>query len=239
MIYFTLCIPTMDRYNKFLSKNLPNYLENPYITEIIITDENGNDIQNIKNNLTIPDKRKLFKNEKNLGPFLNKINACSKATNKWIALIDSDNFADLNYFKIASNYIENTELSNNTIISPCGANPRFIFNHLSNNIINKNNLKTIKQDKMFLLLMNTGNFVLNKYIIENLKLEENVNYEHTSASDVMYFNTLCFEQLDLNFYVVKDLEYNHVKHCESIYRQTINVPEVNKFEQYITERFFN
>ena len=39
---FSLCIPTMDRFDKFLSRYLPKYLANEYINEIIITDENGN-----------------------------------------------------------------------------------------------------------------------------------------------------------------------------------------------------
>ena len=46
---FTLCIPTMDRYDNFLSKNLPLYVDNPLINEIIITDENGNDVDKILN----------------------------------------------------------------------------------------------------------------------------------------------------------------------------------------------
>ena len=38
---FTLCIPTLNRFDDFLSKYLPKYLENKLINEIIITDENG------------------------------------------------------------------------------------------------------------------------------------------------------------------------------------------------------
>ena len=40
---FSLCIPTMDRFDTFLSKFLVKYLNNEYINEIIITDENGNE----------------------------------------------------------------------------------------------------------------------------------------------------------------------------------------------------
>ena len=48
---FSLCIPTMDRYDKFLSINLPKYINNLFIDEIIISDENGNDIKKIKQNI--------------------------------------------------------------------------------------------------------------------------------------------------------------------------------------------
>lgn len=76
---FTLCIPTMDRFDDFLSKYLIDYLDNEYISEIIITDENGNDIEKIKH--AFPDNQKLvlIKNNERLGPFLNKIKACSYA----------------------------------------------------------------------------------------------------------------------------------------------------------------
>jgi len=37
---FSLCIPTMDRFDNFLSRYLPKYLANEYVSEVIITDEN-------------------------------------------------------------------------------------------------------------------------------------------------------------------------------------------------------
>ena len=102
---FTLCIPTLDRFDEFLSRYLPQYLDNNLINEIIITDENGNDIDKIQKMFN-NEKLRLFKNDKRLGPFLNKLSACSKAKNEWIVLIDSDNFADKNYFNVAKDYIE-------------------------------------------------------------------------------------------------------------------------------------
>ena len=110
---FSLCIPTMDRYDNFLSKYLPNYLENNMIDEIIISDENGSDIKKIKENFPNHNKLVLIQNETKLGPFLNKIKACSYAKNEWIALIDSDNFADDQYFLIAKEYIKNNNIFTN------------------------------------------------------------------------------------------------------------------------------
>ena len=97
-IMFSLCIPTLDRFDDFLSRYLVQYLENEYINEIIITDENGDDIEKI--NKTFPNNNKLIliKNDSRLGPFLNKIKACSFAKNEWIVLMDSDNFAHKDYF---------------------------------------------------------------------------------------------------------------------------------------------
>jgi hypothetical protein len=103
---FTLCIPTIDRFDQFLHRYLEKYLDNEYISEIIITDENGNDIDKIRNVYGENSKLKLYKNETRLGPFLNKIKACSLANNEWIVLMDSDNFAYKDYFQMTKKYIE-------------------------------------------------------------------------------------------------------------------------------------
>jgi len=84
---FSLCIPTIDRFESFLNKNIPKYLENELIDEIIISDENGNDVNLLKEHYPDNSKLKLFKNDKILGPFLNKIKACSYAKNEWILII--------------------------------------------------------------------------------------------------------------------------------------------------------
>ena len=231
---FRLCIPTMDRFDNFLSKYLTKYLENEYIDEIIITDENGNDVEKIKATFPENNKLKLIKNEKRLGPFLNKIKACSFAKNEWIVLMDSDNFAYKDYFINAKNYIENIIdiNSKNIILAPSKARPSFDYSHLSGFIYKKGNflknthletqLKTPRNAHSS-ILMNTGNYVINKYLIDNLNLQgENDNIYKSSACDVIYFNTLLFEKLELNMHVVQNLEYDHVVHSGSIYTQTCN-----------------
>jgi len=241
---FTLCIPTMDRFDDFLSKYLPEYLDNELINEIIITDENGNDvdkIQKIFNN----EKLKLFKNATRLGPFLNKMSACSKATNKWIALMDSDNFADKKYFNVAKEFIENNILGNNTILAPCFAKPRLNFSHLSGFIYKKGefvknkHLESLKLNNNFTCsetLMNTGNYVINKYLIDNIDLtNETENIKMSSACDVIYFNTLLFEQFDLELHVVYNLEYEHVVHNGSVYIQTHHL--FSNFNNFVHNRY--
>ena len=81
-------------------KKLTEYLKNELVSEIIITDENGEDVKKIEDFFQKNPKLKLFTNEKQLGPFLNKIKACSFASNEWIVLMDSDNFADINYLQL-------------------------------------------------------------------------------------------------------------------------------------------
>jgi hypothetical protein len=229
---FTLCIPTMNRYDTFLKNNLSKYINYPLINEIIITDETGDDIDKIKRDFN-SEKLVLIKNENRLGPFLNKIKACKLATNEWIALIDSDNFVDENFFTISNNYINKLiQNEKNIILSPSKAKPNFDFTHLSNFIFTKNNFQeNLELEKTTInnynypayALFNNGNYIINKYLMENLNLDEELeNIKKTSACDVIYMNLLFMEQLDLNFHVVQNLEYEHVVHQGSIYLETYN-----------------
>lgn len=244
---FSLCIPTMDRFDNFLSTYLVKYLENEYINEIVITDENGNDIEKIKS--VFPDNNKLilFKNQTRLGPFLNKIKACSAAKNEWIVLIDSDNFADEKYFFTAKKCIEEViGEQKNIILAPSKALPNFDYSHLSGITYKKGNFGLNRKFEEInkrphnsdsIVLMNTGNYVINKSLINNLNLSLEKDISKSSACDVIYFNTLLFEQLDLNMYVVPNLEYQHVVHNESIYIQTVN--NFIEFNNFVHERFNN
>ena len=138
--------------------------------------------------------------------------------------MDSDNFADKDYFIKAKDYIEkNINNEKNIILAPSFARPRFNYYSLAGTILKKGCFNdTIKSQSA--ILMNTGNYVINKYLIDNLDLSnEEDNIPKSSACDVIYFNTLLFEQLDLNMHVVTGLEYDHVVHDESIYLQTCGV----------------
>lgn len=232
---FSLCITTMNRYN-FLSKNLPNYIQNNLIEEIIIQDENGKDVDKIKKSGLDLTKIKLYQNKKKLGPFLNKIEVCKKAKNDWIVLMDSDNYANADYFKVAKDYIEkqNNEL---IILAPSWAKPNFDYRKLENMIYRKGNFREYRQTKKINeCCMNTGNYVLNKKIFSLINLEkETKNISKSSACDVIYFNTLCFEQTNVEMHIVKDLHYNHVVHNDSIYLKTCNI--FKDFNKIVYQRF--
>jgi hypothetical protein len=85
-------------------------------------------------------------------------------------------------------------------------------------------------------LMNTGNYVINKFLIDNLNLiNEMENIKKSSACDVIYFNTLLFEQLDLNMHIVAGMEYTHIVHDGSIYINTCN--NYRDFNSYVHSRY--
>ena len=249
IIKISLCIPTMNRFDDFLNTNLSKYicyLDNNIIDEIIICDEKGDDCEKIKKtdifkNYIDSDKLRLYTNDDILGVFLNKIKVCSLAKNDYIALIDSDNFCNDSYFDTCKSYILNNNLQSNSyfILSPSFARPSFNFKEFEDNIITKKNIKNYLKGNKFGVLINTGNFVLTKNLIQNLKFNTNKKIlENISACDVMYFNLLLFKQFEnYEFRIVRNLEYEHVVHNESIYIKTNEKCALFR-EMFIKPEFF-
>ena len=123
---------------------------------------------------------KIYKNDTILGVFKNKLQVCSYASNKYIALIDSDNFADNNYFKAANNYITKNkeDLSEFVILSPSrsinhNAAPNLNYKEFSEKTITKENVKDFIDNIKFQVLLNTGNYIVSKQIFDNIDYDRN------------------------------------------------------------------
>jgi len=218
------------------------------INEIVITDDNGNDAYKIKNAFPNNDKIKVFVNENRLGPFLNKLKACEHASNEWIVLMDSDNFASDDYFVKAVEYISAViGEQTNVILAPSYASPNFNYSHLNGFVYEKGRFQSNKlleqqnntsNNCNSLIMMNTGNYVINKYLIDNVDLSKEIdNIKYSSACDVIYFNTLLFEQFDLKLHVVPNMIYDHVVHNGSIYTQT--EAQFRNFNDCVYQRYYN
>jgi hypothetical protein len=217
---FSLCIPTYERYDSFLSSILQKYIDNDLIDEIIITDENGNDIEKIKNSF-VSEKLRLFKNDKRLGIFFNKLECCKHAENDWIVLLDSDNFANYSYFKKAQEYISSNILKKECILAPSFAKPNFDYRYLDNKIINKYNIHEYNKNfQIFSTFLNTCNYILNKNLIHNLIIDDTTSKLYQTPVDALLFLIMYFEQTDLEIHVIKDMHYEHIVHDDSTYLKT-------------------
>jgi hypothetical protein len=230
----------MDRFDDFLSKYIPKYLENDFIDEIVITDENGNDAKKLNNLYSNNVKMKIYINKTKLGPFLNKINCCLKSSNEWIALIDSDNFAEEDYFKNMTEFIEKEKPNKTSILSPDHVKGyHFDWRVFSNesNVLNKetftflkkteDNLKKPHNHSSLCVLFNLGNYVLNQYLVKNVNINSLQKLINESSSfDVILFNYLCFEQMNMNLFFVKNTGYIHNIHEGSIYKKTTGKNQV-------------
>jgi len=247
-IKISLCIPTKDRFDEFLEKNLMFYLvylNEGVIDEIVICDENGNDYQKIMDKFgyaietTQKDKFRVYKNESVLGVFLNKLKVCGLAKNNYIALIDSDNFTDSTYFNVAKEYIVSKKIVSKRVLCPCFAKPRFdvVKRKYNNFIITRKNCKDHIHYIPFHILINTGNFVLTKDVVENLKYDEEL-LPKISACDVMYFSLIAFQQMeDLEMHVVDNLEYEHTVHTNCVSIETYEECDNTKYYKVIPQFF--
>jgi hypothetical protein len=215
----------MNRFDPFLKSYLElylKYLNYGIINEIVICDETGDDYQKIMDTFGDVPNLKVYKNDSVLGVFKNKLKVASLASFDYIALIDSDNFADETYFKTVREYIsDNGHLfSSHLILAPSFAKSNFNYKSFEGNIVTKANLKDVYYSTGFTMLLNTGNYIIHKNIINNITYDDSIMFYITSG-DVLYFNLLGFLQFeDFQFHIVKDLEYEHIVHDGSIYLNT-------------------
>jgi len=94
----TVAIPTMERWS-FLKDQVPKYLADPNVSFLVISDENGKDI-NVMCELELDShiKLRLYQNDNVLGVYGNKRQCFIKAPSDWVAVLDSDNQFDASFF---------------------------------------------------------------------------------------------------------------------------------------------
>ena len=76
-----------------------------------------------------------------------------------------------------------------------------------------------------------------KYIIDNLDLTNEINnLQFSHSCDVIYMNTLFFEQYDtMELHVLENLHYSHVVHDGSVYVQYHS--KFRNFNNFIYNRY--
>ena len=101
----SIAIATCCRFN-WLSNAIFQYLRNPYVAEVIVTDDCRTDaaaLDALAGNISLPAEMRarllLVPNKQRLWPFRNKYSAVERARpGAWIALLDSDNFAPVDTY---------------------------------------------------------------------------------------------------------------------------------------------
>jgi len=210
---FSLVITTFNRFDTFLDKHITNYLNNKYISEIIISDDCSGDYDKLINKYSSNPKIKIVQQPQNIGALKNKISACTHATREWICLMDSDNYCDIDYFDALISYWSTNPSNKTTIYSPVDALPRFNFSEYLGKTIDITNWKPVNG-----CLTNLGNNVFHKSIVPYMTpiLSENIE---VFAMDVKYINYKLFSK-GVNLVVVPNMRYNHALHAGSFYINT-------------------
>ena len=218
----SLCIPTFRRFDRFLSTNLARYLTNPYIDEIVICDEDGEDHKKITTHFPNEPKIKVYTNDSILGAFANKNRVVSLATNDWVCLMDSDNYAPPSYFEAWIAYIESKGLSKNKVYLPIFTNPQpnhggfnyREFQHLQLDITTINNYPI---DSISCML-NTGNYIFHKqnYIESNRYLNEYHQSGVEGGLDVI-FKAILLLLNHSSLILIPNMSYDHIVHDGSLF----------------------
>ena len=95
----TVAITTCRRAH-YLVDALPKYLRMPQVREVVVSDDCASDASQLtvwaKANLSqaLRGRLVIFSNEQLLGAFRNMVISVERAKSEWVALMDSDNFAD-------------------------------------------------------------------------------------------------------------------------------------------------
>lgn len=225
----SLCIPTFRRFN-FLKNYIQEYLKNPYIDEIVISDEDGTDNALIQEYFSNNPKIKLYQNEHILGTFANKNKVVSYAKNDWVCLMDSDNFAPIEYFESWVKYIQLHSLNDKTIYMPSRTIPQnnhegFDFTEFESMILNKDILVVPETFEKYSLVLNVGNYIFNKHnYLESNKFHE----EFQSKCDIIdvHFKNILLCKNNSNLVIVPGMCYHHIVHSGSFWLQNCQ-----KFDQ--------
>lgn len=215
----SVCIPTMRRFD-FLRESIPKYLENPHITELIITDETGDDYAAITSAFAHP-KLRIYQNERRLGAIANKQRAASYATCDYVAILDSDNFADIPYFEAFKAYVSSNVCSDATVFAPCFAMPNFNYERFIGKQLDRRTLHMYYPDINSCL--NTMNMIVRRTFLATYKLMEDAPWcvDADGAHDALYFSLSSIFAKNATFVVVPGMVYEHRVHGGSWYMESV------------------
>ena len=220
-LVLTIAIATMRRWS-FLKDSLPLYLARPEVGEVVVCDETGEDYEAIINSSfgTHP-KLRLYKNPTRLGIYENKLKAASLATQDWIAVLDSDNLFNDEWFDqlstvvfdsktiVASADFKNLNVETGQVSYPC--------KQFSGRVINRMNWNFTLRQPGWNFLLNDGNWIIPKAAVAALPTnEKSGNWE---AADAIYMLRQ-FIVAGFNIYYAPDLVYTHIVHPGSSWIQS-------------------
>lgn len=229
----TLAIPTYRRFKPFLEVYLPKYLALSKVDEILIADETGEDIDQIKAQpWGSHPKLRFIRNPERLGAYHNKLNMMKQITTDWVALIDSDNEVVQEYFDALHSYWSDHGENPKQIYIPAGIESRDISSiqttkqlaHLAGFIVNKSNWNMFLHYPNAGYCLNLGNCVFHKSAIQDIP--------ETIPKDVMADCQVMNKHLvekEYELVLVPNMRYFHVVHPGSLYLTTMQ--EQQKFHR--------
>ena len=173
-------------------------------------------------------KIKLYRNKINLDCYRNKREAISKASNKWVIILDSDNVIDKSYLDALENNFYESNVKR--VYCPEFARPNFDYRIFSGNFFHAKNCAFQTHTKQFHWLINTMNYCVNRD--RYLKVWDGTIDPHTADTAYQNYNLI----MDgCSLFVVPGMQYDHLVHSGSHYKNNVHKTG-NLFEELI-EKF--
>lgn len=205
-------------------------VNNPFVSEIVVSDDCSFDYQNLCAHLGSIPKVKIFQAPHNLGVFGNKLYAVTLCTKEWVLLADSDNVMENDFY---SRLQLLQPFDETTFYCPTFGRPHFDYRHLAGEWMLKK-LPQLFPTKLFCCAINTGNQFLNRgrfwtlFSQYYLKRFDEMLPDYFSAQDRHDINwRLVYDAADSMFFniewmkaghrllFVNGLEYQHRHHHSS------------------------
>ena len=174
-IQLTVAIPTMRRWKGFLEKSLPTFLDNEYVSKVLICDETGEDVNAIqKSSYATHPKLILHTNEKRLGMYANKRRCVELSPTNWVAVLDSDNIFPDGYFEALFDTWKDEGANTKTVYAASEIIRVFLktgeseerTKHFTGMRIQRKNWNHVFQMKDWNFLLNDGNWVGHTSVLE-------------------------------------------------------------------------
>lgn len=223
MAWLTITIPTLNRWS-FLQESLPGFLERPEVAEVIVCDENGEDVKRIQETpLAQNPKLRLVVNERILGIYENKRKCISLANTDWVAVLDSDNFFQDEFFEVLGESIDRKDLTNIYAsaeakhINRMDGTVKEYTKEFSGLRVTEKSWNSLFQKPKWNFLLNEGNWVVPRDVLK--VLPESVKSSDLMAADAI-FMLRCFVKGGFTVNYIPSLTYLHIVHDESTWLRT-------------------
>ena len=217
----------MDRWSTFLKSELPAYLSNPTIDAVVISDENGNDIQSIcEAGLDTDPKLRLYQNDSVLGVYGNKRQCLLRSSTDYVAVLDSDNHFEPAFFEAF--YASRQRDGGDKTIYCAGNNRRVDLNtgieedrtrHFSGMRISRSNWNTVLEMTGWNFLLNDGNCIWPRAVVKHMP---DLPEEQIVGTDSIYAMRQAI-QAGYTLCVEPTMSYIHTVHDGSHWLQNARV----------------
>ena len=210
----TVAFTTFNRTD-LLYQAVEPFLADDRISEVVISDDHSNEniFAEIRAKYLLTAKVKIYRNEETLDCYRNKRQAVKHATSEWVALLDSDNTFSKEFIDAI---FSQQKWNHSWAYAPEFARPHFDFRGLSGTAISRNNIRSILPNGNCGTMLNAMNYFFNRD--EFLRVWDKSIDPVTSDSLYHNYNWL---KAGNTIYVTPGLQYNHLVHEGSHYKQNV------------------